>query len=250
MIYVIDGIKHFKQRYEWDCGLACLKSIIWFINNSSNNEIINTTTTTIEDGELESILNTKSIWSIDLSNVLNFYDIKHRFTTNSPFVNDSHANLTFYQDDWQEDSTRVQNLFNETLKHNRDSLNIISSPRQLPITMIIDHIKLNQPIILLVDSCCLSCHSCHRHNNNNNNFSFSSLTLSTDSHNSSSNDDTIFMGHFIILIGFDESLDQIIYIDPSSKDDRCIMNSKDIDRARLKPGTDMDTIFIYNEIKP
>ncbi|KAF2072253.1 hypothetical protein CYY_006429 [Polysphondylium violaceum] len=235
-MFIINDIPHFKQNLDWECGLTCLKSIIIWSNSSKGEANNSNNGNDIDDTELSGMLNTQSIWSIDLSHVLKCYDIKHTFVTNSPFARDSHAQLSFYKDDWDEDSARVENLFRETMMNNPDNLSIISSP--LPITAIIEHLRSLQPIILLVDSCCLCCSSCVKPSRST--FHYQSTNTTTND-----NDDSIFMGHFIILIGFDDILDQIIYIDPSSNNDRCVMDVKDIDRARLKPGTDMDTIFIY-----
>ncbi|KAK5584459.1 hypothetical protein RB653_006070 [Dictyostelium firmibasis] len=251
-ITLIRNIESIHQRFEWDCGLCCIVSILrWLkrIDNSCNkNENIE---------NIYQILNTKSIWSIDLSNVFSELGVNHKYYTNTIGVKIDHREMQFYKDSWESDSLRVNNLFLKTMDLNPSNLHLVSSSNQLPIKYYIDHISKGLPIILLVDSCHLYCNICkisYKNNFNSNNRNWKEMSVDNQNENNSKIEDSIenedkddFCGHYIILVGYNYETKEIIYIDPSSNQRFCTITEKNIDNARMKSGTDLDSIFILNQ---
>lgn len=57
--------------------------------------------------------------------------------------------------------------------------------------------------------------------------------------------DNIFIGHFVVLFGYDFIHDEFFYHDPSSRYEWCTIHSIILEMARKSCGTDEDIIFIY-----
>lgn len=53
-------------------------------------------------------------------------------------------------------------------------------------------------------------------------------------------DSYVFEGHFVVLIGYDQTDDKFIYRDPASTQSYCAISTKDLDQARREEGTDHD----------
>ncbi len=66
---VINKLVHYPQEDDWDCGLACVYTILKYFNIELSYE------------ELLKQVNTKSIWSIDLVYLLNKYKINIEYNT-------------------------------------------------------------------------------------------------------------------------------------------------------------------------
>lgn len=49
-----------------------------------------------------------------------------------------------------------------------------------------------------------------------------------------------YLGHFIVLIGYDPTEDLFIYRDPATTDEFCTISADDLDLARQAEGTDHD----------
>ena len=49
-----------------------------------------------------------------------------------------------------------------------------------------------------------------------------------------------YLGHFIILIGYDPTEDLFVYRDPAIDDAFCTISADDLDKARQSEGTDHD----------
>jgi hypothetical protein len=50
----------------------------------------------------------------------------------------------------------------------------------------------------------------------------------------------VFEGHFVVLIGYDQTGDKFIYRDPATSQGYCAISTKDLDQARQAEGTDHD----------
>ncbi|EGC40294.1 hypothetical protein DICPUDRAFT_146833 [Dictyostelium purpureum] len=267
-IILIDDIESIKQDSNWDCGVACISSVLKWSNKEN-----------YQFGIINEIINTKSIWSIDLSNALTQLQVPHIYYTNSIGVRNDYSENKYYKDNWESDTLRVNQLFFKSLNTAPCNLVLIGSEKQLPIQQFIEHISKKLPIILLVDSNFLNCSKCNTKNdiyddNNNNNHISTKLnsgdylneirdnvannendnTNNIDNNNiynktnntNKMNDDSFF-GHYIVLVGYNYETKEIIYIDPSSNQLYCTISEQDLDNARMKPGTDLDCIFITNE---
>lgn len=53
-----------------------------------------------------------------------------------------------------------------------------------------------------------------------------------------------FVGHYILLIGYDCDSDGFLYRDPGTQEPMCIISGKDLELARSSLGTDLDTIIV------
>ena len=54
----------------------------------------------------------------------------------------------------------------------------------------------------------------------------------------------LFLGHYIILIGYEQLGDEFIYRDPSIRHRFCKIRTKDFELARSAKGTDDDCIVV------
>ena len=54
-----------------------------------------------------------------------------------------------------------------------------------------------------------------------------------------------YLGHFIVLIGYDEARRVFVYRNPSSDLNISFTSFENLERARLSFGTDEDILFIY-----
>lgn len=57
-------------------------------------------------------------------------------------------------------------------------------------------------------------------------------------------DEPDFVGHYIVLIGYDSDSDSFYYRDPGTSEELCKINSSVLERAKNSPGTDHDMIVI------
>lgn len=61
---------------------------------------------------------------------------------------------------------------------------------------------------------------------------------------------TGYLGHFIVVIGFDDARRVIVYRNPSSDFEISFTSYENFERARLSFGTDEDILFIYGPPHP
>ena len=155
------------------------------------------------------------------------------------------------------DQKRVHDLFSAAKNYNI---------RIVPMTILIDDLKkfLYNPdhddiipysCILLLDATLLNCKICHHkavqkqsffkrvlrffHRLNLNCFSSTSQSRSVTQ---SRNDD--FVGHYILLVGYDRENDLFYYRDPGCDEGLCCIDSDSLDVARSAIGTDHDVIVV------
>ncbi|EFA83974.1 hypothetical protein PPL_03047 [Heterostelium album PN500] len=287
----LDNIKHIQQKFEWDCGLACLDIILdWWqhqsTSNSSEVELLTTTATAVdidtennnnnnnnndndmvpdlqEDDEnsidtivsIRNIIKTKSIWSIDLSEALYTIGIRHCYFTTSIGMNETHKHKPFYVDNWDSDENRILDLFN--LSKERQPPHLFFGG--LAINELIKHIKKQLPAIVLVDSNFLHCSRCRTINginsssssNNNNNNNDNNINNKNDNNKKTKytdnnlqkqfkrqqeeNQNRNFNGHFIVIAGYDQLSNELLFIDPSLNQDYCKITLNDFEYARSRP---------------
>jgi hypothetical protein len=219
---------HIQQSTKDNCGLTAVKMILQGLEIDYNEPFSKLTFAEV-DAE----------WTIHLAYILAHHSVKD-FTMYTEFVG---VNWSLYQN-----KTNVHELF-----ANAASSNI----RVVPVVVSSDNLKrflnLRQyACILLVNLSLLDCMLCD---------SFFDQASSAGSNapllpsklaclgwlsfckfKRPTCDD--FVGHFIVLIGYDAELDVFYYRDPGKTVARCAIKADVLDLARSCPGTDNDVIIV------
>uniref|UniRef100_A0A8C5IZ46 Guanylyl cyclase domain containing 1 n=1 Tax=Junco hyemalis TaxID=40217 RepID=A0A8C5IZ46_JUNHY len=91
-----------QQLYHWDCGLACSRMVLQYLNHLDNDEFQKA----IQDLQL-----TKSIWTIDLAYLMRHFGVKHKFCTQTLGVDKGYKNQSFYRKHFDTEENRVNQLF-------------------------------------------------------------------------------------------------------------------------------------------
>eukprot|EP00002_Diphylleia_rotans_P009584 TRINITY_DN19970_c0_g1_i1.p1 TRINITY_DN19970_c0_g1~~TRINITY_DN19970_c0_g1_i1.p1 ORF type:complete len:222 (-),score=32.55 TRINITY_DN19970_c0_g1_i1:20-685(-) len=124
-----------KQQSDWDCGLACVRSILksLFFN-------------TLDFDQLEREIATRSIWTIDLLFLLEHYGVHAKMYTQTIGVTSTHHEMDFYKSELDIDEIRVNSRFESA-----SSKNIIHRG-SLSQKELISLLRSNYVALVLVDS--------------------------------------------------------------------------------------------------
>ncbi|XP_055535336.1 protein GUCD1 isoform X3 [Wyeomyia smithii] len=177
--FIEHSLVHFRQRFEWDCGLSCIVMLLdrkEKINFLANFEEI-----------CKAAAFKESTWTIDLCYILKDLGIKHKYLTTTFGANPTHIGKKYYKC-FDKDQTRVNQKF-----QNAES-----------------------------DGIPIEIRSC---------FGLKSA----------------YMGHYIILCGYDQRIRKFIYRNPAFKNKVCFMSFEAIESARKASGTDEDIVLIYDK---
>ena len=247
-------VPHTRQGATWDCGLACLLSLL------TTHHI----PTTLP--QLRSLLTSDSVWTVDLLALLAHYQLHAVLYTTYTGANPSHSTKQFYSTQWTADSQRITRLF-QLYDTPTGTAGVRVERRALDADSVYGWLERGSLVLLLVDPRYLHCPHCHTHQ---------SLTLSSH-----------FLGHFILLtrcerrattssssssgneqrsaIGFGRrsgGLDRseaaaagdvrlLWYMDPASDGcAECVCSESWMERARKSDGTDEDCIVILGRDQP
>ena len=93
------AVPHTRQGAEWDCGLACLLSLLTYHHIPASLP------------HLRSLLSSNSIWTIDVLALLSHYTFRATLYTTYTGANPSHSSKQFYSTQWHDDSQRITRLF-------------------------------------------------------------------------------------------------------------------------------------------
>ena len=133
-------ISHIRQSETWDCGLTCLQMILQWLRTGDEEGIITTASLEAEKAWMIKYVATKSIWTIDLVMLLEYYShnttleddddaVHHEQSTSSSCsintkqkvsylfcstkfgVDESYNKLGYYKDSFTSDELRVKRLF-------------------------------------------------------------------------------------------------------------------------------------------
>ncbi|CEP13011.1 hypothetical protein [Parasitella parasitica] len=200
-------IPHIVQQTKdtnWDCGLACIVMTLRGLGFNVN----------LEDMARQCPVN--SVWTIDLAFLLRNY--VHDFTYYTSYLGSrkEYQDQKFYQDDFDEDEKRVNKLM-------------------LPLDDYKRFLYCKKfAIITLVNARLLKCQLCRRHRG-----CLGSVCGQLDVllERFKGNE---YLGHFVVLIGYDPTEDLFIYRDPAASDEFCTISADDLDEARQSEGTDHD----------
>ncbi|XP_055677334.1 protein GUCD1 [Lutzomyia longipalpis] len=214
---------HFRQRYDWDCGLSCILMLL--PRQKRNYFLENFTEICSEEGFGQ------STWTIDLCYVLKRFGVHHKYLTSTIGVNDGYNQHSYYGKIIQQDSARVDRRFKSA-----PSQGIIVEQQQITRDALIRHIALEGPAIVLTNASLLTCDICKSNK-------FSTELRSCLPWRAS------FKGHYILLCGYIVTLRKFFYRNPAMKDHICMTSFVNFHNARVCYGTDDDVILIYNNQK-
>ncbi|XP_039177036.1 protein GUCD1 isoform X4 [Crotalus tigris] len=91
-----------QQLYHWDCGLACSRMALRYLNLLNDEDFQRA----VRDLQL-----TKSIWTIDLAYLMRHFGVKHLFCTQTLGVDKGYKNQSFYRKHFDTEENRVNQLF-------------------------------------------------------------------------------------------------------------------------------------------
>lgn len=146
----IFNLTHHSQKYDWDCGLACILMVLgatsrtYFLNN------------------FDKICNAEgfgnSPWTIDLCYVLKKFNIKHVYFTKTIGVDESYATDPIYKELVGKNKHRITKRFQEA-----ESNGISLDKRTVDFGAFVRHLAHEGPIILLTNVHLLHCDICKKH---------------------------------------------------------------------------------------
>ncbi|CAN6328030.1 unnamed protein product [Urochloa humidicola] len=210
--YYVD-VPHVQQAFTWDCGLACVLMVLRTLGVDCCDGI----------ADLERLCRTTSIWTVDLAYLLNKFAVSFSFFTVTLGANPQYSAETFYREQLQEDIDRVDELFGRAIDAGISIQCRSISAYDIAFLLLSGHCI----AIALVDKSKLN----------------SSWT--NDVHDVQQlNEDSDYMGHYIIICGYDADDCEFEIRDPASSRKRERVTMKSLDEARKSFGTDEDILLI------
>lgn len=215
-------LKHQKQKFNWDCGIACILMVLPPEKRAHLSE--NFESVCKEEGF------GRSTWTIDLCYLLHRYKIKHKYLTQTLGVNPDYRGNPFYDAIIARDGERVKRRFARA-----GSIGLKITRGQVILKEILNHLDTWGPVIVLTNSRLLKCERCKVNK--------LQLELRRCLRWTAP---PPYQGHYIVLCGHAHTVQQgrVFYRNPSLNDHICSMSYESLDAARLCYGTDEDIIFI------
>jgi len=207
---------HVRQRYTWDCGLACVAAAVGIVNGDAAAATLAGTL-----AELQREVDGTSVWTVELALMLHRRGLSPSFFSILLGIDPAHAALPFYSSVLAVDEPRITSLFaiaaTMGLRMNQQHVNLDTLCHRLASKQSV--------FIVLVDARKLRCHRCML-------FNTGSLSMS-------------FVGHYVLLTGYRYAEDEFELMDPSSwAPARCYTSAEGLEAARLAAGTDEDLIEV------
>lgn len=215
-------IQHYKQKFDWDCGITCLRMLVNYYHCDSS----------IFEQLLSSYQCNQSTWTIDLLYLLHQLNIRAILHTITIGCSSTYEHVPYYETFIDKDRERVDRLFHlETSNIKIGSIEWKELKQHL-----IEH---RTPCLVLIDATKLQCCTCTRTTFNRLMDKFFSTIRSS------------YQGHYILVIGFtmNENQEFIRYVDPGRNDGFCTTTKENFDQARTAFGTDEDIILCYEREK-
>ncbi|XP_020678929.1 protein GUCD1 isoform X2 [Dendrobium catenatum] len=208
-------VPHVRQQFHWDCGLACVLMVLRTVGIGH-----------IGIHELVDLCSTTSVWTVDLAYLLKRFSISFHFFTVTIGANPNFSDETFYREQLKDDVNRVDGLFEKALEtgiviecrsiNGVDIAALISSGQYIAVALV-DKIKLSQ-------------------------------SQQKDGFFSVGSSD--YMGHFIVICGYDAEASEFEIRDPASSRKNERVSLECLDCARKCYGTDEDIILVSLKEKP
>ncbi|KAG5878100.1 hypothetical protein JTB14_017970 [Gonioctena quinquepunctata] len=120
-------LSHFKQKYNWDCGLSCTLMVL----SEKKRQLFLKNFTKICEKEGFN----KSTWTIDLCYLLKKFDVPHIFYTTTLGVHEGYRGNSFYHHVLNKDEQRINDRFQKA-----EALGIFVRKLSVSITEIIAHL--------------------------------------------------------------------------------------------------------------
>ncbi|XP_073168911.1 protein GUCD1 isoform X1 [Lepidochelys kempii] len=222
--YVQLQVPVIQQLYHWDCGLACSRMALQYLNRLNDEEF---------QKAIRELRLTKSIWTIDLAYLMRHFDVKHRFCTQTLGVDKGYKNQSFYRKHFDTEENRVNQLFAQA-----KASKVLVEKCTVTVQDIQEHLSQGHVAIVLVNAVLLLCELC------------SSPVkyccfLPIGQKCFCRNPD--YQGHFIVLCGYNKASGSVYYNNPAYADRTCSTSISNFEEARTSYGTDEDILFIYTD---
>ncbi|XP_071789942.1 protein GUCD1-like isoform X1 [Asterias amurensis] len=229
---VFVNVPHIIQSEDWDCGLACVKMILSYINPAFKDKQ--------EDFNVicDKLNFSKSVWTIDLANILVEFNVKHQLYTITLEVDPSYEDLGFYHEFIAEDFVTEQHRINKLFK-SASSLGIKADKGQVTHEEIVNHLSNQNPAVVLIDDTVLHCQECSARSVEELGCGLECLTLFNKDKEQG------YIGHFIVLCGYDKMKQHFLYRNPGIESELCACTFSNLEEARRSRGTDEDILFVY-----
>lgn len=205
-------LQHYRQRFDWDCGISC---VLMLLNEADRQQFLDNFQEICEYEKFG-----ESTWTIDLCYLLNRYNVKHMFYTVTYGVRKAYKCNVFYKNVYIKDEVRVNRKFEEAPKQG-----ITIKQDRVNLEDILTHLASSNPILILVNANSLRCVFCDK-----------SGWL-----------DSTYLGHYVVLCGFDCFQQLIHYRNPAKTNHVCSANFDCFEDSRTCFGTDEDVIFVYRK---
>lgn len=219
-VFTEHTLVHFRQRFDWDCGLSC---ILMLLGRNERSQFLANFGDICKTGGFG-----ESTWTIDLCYILKDFGFSLKYLTTTFGANPSHVGKQYYKC-FNADETRVNGKF-----ENASVQNIPIEIKSVTNHYLIQHLANHGNIILLTNASLLHCDLCKANK------------LSMELRHCLGIKPT-YSGHYIVLCGYDLRIHKFMYRNPAFKDKICFMSFESMDRARRASGTDEDIILIYDK---
>ncbi|XP_030087645.2 protein GUCD1 isoform X1 [Serinus canaria] len=242
-----------QQLYHWDCGLACSRMVLQYLNHLDNDEF---------QKAIQELQLTKSIWTIDLAYLMRHFGVKHKFCTQTLGVDKGYKNQvqpgqqqclastlspppclsldledppleSFYRKHFDTEENRVNQLFAQA-----KDCKVLVEKCTVTIQDIQNHLSQGHVAIVLVNAVLLLCDLCSSP------VKYCCFLPIGQKCFCRSPD---YQGHFIVLCGYNKASGSIYYNNPAYADRTCCTSISNFEEARTSYGTDEDILFIYTD---
>ncbi|KAI9295248.1 hypothetical protein K502DRAFT_365176 [Neoconidiobolus thromboides FSU 785] len=226
------SVPHLMQEHNWDCGLACVGMVLRALGGY-----------TVTLPELANEVASENVWTIDLCYLLAHHASWCDFTYYTTFLgaNPDHLNdEPFYKNTSATELARVNQMFNLANRYNISILRMLFPIEDYKRFLV--HRKF--AIIALVNAELLKCSHCEQQKDTGRwgwvqeMFCFTPCKMNIKLRRRE------YVGHFIVLIGYEPETDSFIYRDPAASAHFCMISAEDFDLSRQSNGTDNDCIVI------
>ncbi|CAI9587867.1 unnamed protein product [Staurois parvus] len=222
--YVQLKVPLIQQSYHWDCGLACARMVLQYLNLLHEDEFF--------QNAMKELQLTKSIWTIDLAYLMHHFGVQHRFCTQTLGVDKGYKTQSFYRKHFDAEENRVNQLFAQAKTR---GVNV--EKRCVTIQELQKHLSQGHVAIVLVNAVLLLCDLCPSRVKY---CCFLPIGQKCFCRNSD------YQGHFIVLSGYNKSSGSLFYNNPGYADPGlCRTSITNFEEARSSYGTDEDVLLIF-----
>ncbi|XP_015733796.1 protein GUCD1 isoform X1 [Coturnix japonica] len=267
-----------QQLYHWDCGLACSRMVLQYLDHLDNDEF---------QKAIQELRLTKSIWTIDLAYLMRHFGVKHKFCTQTLGVDKGYKNqfscsvheklqIINILGDWSPlpaygtGTAWAAAVLASNIPHHHDSPDLEEPPLESFYRKHFDteENRVNQLFAqakaskVLVEKCTVTVQDIQKHLSQGHVaiVLVNAVLLLCDLCSSPvkyccflpigqkcfcRNPD--YQGHFIVLCGYNTASGSIYYNNPAYADRTCCTSIRNFEEARRSYGTDEDILFIYTD---